>query len=620
MRLLTLGLGLIMAGAVLHPALAAQVRDTIPRRRDSTLIVVPVPVGADSILRDTLAKQGPPRTVMDTIQPPLAHSESPHTIAIVHPLFWSRDSLFATGALTVADLLDRATGTTTYRAGWLSAPQNATHIGDYRSVRVFLDGMEVRSLDPRAGGILDLGQVNLWAMEDATIEQTADETRVYLRSWRVQGTTPITRTDVGTGDQQTNLYRGFFGRRFGNGAGFQFGAQQYGTTPPSSLGRSSDQLGLMGRVGWANRLVSLDAFASRTSRHRGTIFGSLVVDSIPTVESARTDAYVRVGAGDPDGSLFWGQVMASASKYDYTGVRTFINQPKTPAESLLAFTSLDTSVYRSQYIASAGSNLGPLRASGTMRLYGGNGKTYVVPSARLGFSALHTMVSAYAEAPGPDSSARVDVTARFSPLPFVTFLGSAGQASNRRFADSTFSTRYLRGEAGLRLFNLWFIGGAVRRDSALLAPPIEYDTLFVARAEGPANGATAAIRGQLWRMFHVDLSAIRWSDSTGLYRPQYQTRSELFVKTNLLERFRAGTLDCSFRRCTSTGRGHIFRSGGRQPSRSPGIARFRPCSRFASSPPQSPGSSVISSANATPRFRSSSRRARRTSTACDGSS
>ena len=49
------GLGLL-AGAVLHRAAEAQVRDTVKTRRDTTL-VVPIPPRADSLLRDSLAKR-----------------------------------------------------------------------------------------------------------------------------------------------------------------------------------------------------------------------------------------------------------------------------------------------------------------------------------------------------------------------------------------------------------------------------------------------------------------------------------------------------------------------------------------------------------------------------------
>jgi hypothetical protein len=167
---------------------------------------------------------------------------------VARRLHWFGDSLFATGALTVADLLERVPGLSTLRTGWVAAPSVAAYLGDIQRVRVFYDGFEMLALDPRSRGVLDLSKINLWSAEEVWIEQSPEEVRVYLRSWRVYHTIPETRADINTGDQQTNLYRGFFGRRFHNG-GIQFGAQQYGTTPPSVFGTSNDQLGLIGRGG-----------------------------------------------------------------------------------------------------------------------------------------------------------------------------------------------------------------------------------------------------------------------------------------------------------------------------------------------------------------------------------
>src|SRR6185503_16237480 len=94
-----------------------------------------------------------------------------------------------------------------------------------------------------------------------------------------------------------------------------------GTTPPNIFGTAGDQLGIIGRVGWANNTWSVDAFLNRYGRHRGSILSEQQVDSIPALESTRMDAYARIARGDPDTSLVWGQVMAVASKYDYTGTR-----------------------------------------------------------------------------------------------------------------------------------------------------------------------------------------------------------------------------------------------------------------------------------------------------------
>jgi hypothetical protein len=564
-RLLRLvGLGLV-AGAVLHPALGAQVRDTIPKRRDTTL-VIPAKVGADSILRDSLAKRDSlhrldslKKVPRDTIKAPLAHSELPNDFDIGRRLRWNRDSLFATGALTLADLVERVQGMSTFRAGWISAPAVGAYLGDVHRIRVFYDGFEVTSLDPHEHGVLDLTQLNLWSAEDAVIEQGPEEVRIYLRSWRVRNTTAVTRTDVATGDQQTNLYRGFYGRRFDNSLALQFGAQQYGTTPPSFFGASSDQLGLIGRVGWAKKDWSADAYVTRISRHRGDIFDALGLDTIPKVESARTDAYLRVGYRDPDTSAVWGQVMAVSSTYSYTGLRNAPDLGLTVLKSVLATTSLDSNVSRTQYVATAGTTRGPLRLSATTRMFVAGGHSIFAPSVRGSYALNRLSVSGLVEGKSADSVARSDVTAQFTPLSFVSFLAGVGRATDDHIADSSFSATYLRAQVGLRLRNLWFMGGVVRRDSVTLSAPRIFDTLLTARSESLATGATLGVRGQLWRLVNIDLSAVRWNDSTGFYRPRYQTRSEVFVKTSMLDRFPSGHLGIMASAV------HEYRSGVRFP-------------------------------------------------------
>ena len=560
MRLLGYGLGLMMAGAVLHASLAAQVRDTIPKK-DSAKIAVPIPPRADSLLRDSLARiaaRDSARAAFergDTIKAPIARAELPMDLAVGRRFHWTRDSLFATGAVTVADLLERVTGMTMLHAGWISAPAVGSYLGDTRRIRLFYDGYEYQPLDPRAGGTLDLTQINLWSAEEVTIEQAPEEIRVYLRSWRVTSTTPETRTDVATGDQATNMYRGFFGRRFRNGLALQFGAQQFGTTPPSITGTSSDQLGVVLRAGWSNARWSVDGFMNRTGRHRGTIARVSLddnritpePDSIPSVESTRAEYYFRVGYADPDTSRFWAQAMAVSSKYDYTGIRTLvISNPVTPEDSAINNLPLDTAVSRSQYILTAGTIRGPLRLSATDRVVAGGGKTFNVPSIRASFTHALGAASVFAEGKGLDSVARVDLTAQFNPLPFVSVLGSVGRATDDRQGGG-FTADYARIEGGFRVKSLWLLGGAIRRDSVRLPAPAVFNTMnpdsaYVPRDELSATGATLAIRGRVWKFIQADAQAIRWSDSTGFYRPRYQTRSELFVRTNMLDRFPSGNL------------------------------------------------------------------------------
>jgi hypothetical protein len=252
--------------------------------------------------------------------------------------------------------------------------------------------------------------------------------------------------------------------------------------------------------------------------------------------------------------------MAVAQRYGFTGTRRAnLPVPKTPADSVLSFASLDTGVFRSQYILTAGTARGPIHLSATERLYGARGRHISVPSIRGSFGAFGVAVSAFAESQSIDSISRSDITARLSPVSFVSLLAGAGRTTDGRDEDNKVSATYARAEAGLRVRNLWLIGGVRRRDSADPGPPRLFDTSFVARSEGSATGITAAIRGQLWRFLWTDVSAIRWPDSAGFYRPRYQTRSELFLRTNLIERFPTNNFGLLFSVV------HEYRSGVRFP-------------------------------------------------------
>ena len=546
-----LGLGLLV-GAVLQRTAGAQAdtsrarRDTARIRRDSTrrdsaAIVVPARPTGDSLLRDTLAKRDslhprvPPR---DSIKAPFARAPMPVPIEIGQSLVYDHAALFASGAVTLQDLLDRIPEVTGLRAGWIAAPMVSSFMGDVRRVRVFFDGVEYDELDPRTGGILDLTQVQLWVLEELRIERGATEVRIYTRTWRVDRTTPYTRTDISTGDQQTNLYRGFFGRRWGHGEGVQVGAQQYGTTPPLRGSPSSDATTLIGRVGWARGGWSVDGFALRNNRNRGTIFpqslrGVSFLDTLPSLQSSRTDAYLRAGYGDPEHGP-WLQAIASSLGYniEHSSSTTF---GSGPADT----TKHDTTLFRAQYVVSGGITLGGLRLDGAERLRVGDARRLWTPSGRAEFVSGPLALSAFAEGQGPDSIARAEVAARLTPLPFLSVLGTAGRSTDHHAPDPSGTANFLRAEAAIRFFGLWLGGGVVRRDSVLLLPPRVFGP-YEPVEEPSATGFTARIEGSLYKALRANIAGIRWNDSSGFYRPRYQTRSEIYLATNWLSRFPSG--------------------------------------------------------------------------------
>jgi len=539
-----------MAGAVLSSVLGAQARDTTRTKRDTVRgrgdtatakpdtgakrdttrdVRVRVPAGPDSLLRrdsllhrDSVRAQNPPR---DTIKAPLVNAEAPVLADPTGSFVWDRRDLYSTGALTVADLLERIPGVTTLRSGWISQPVVGAFLGDPGRVRIFLDGLEMEELDPRMERTWDLTQIPIWALDDIRVERAASEVRIYMRSWRVDRTTPYTRTDVYTGDQATNLYRGYFGRRYNHGELLQAAGQQYGTDPGRNAA-SSDQLAVLLRTGVARKRWSADVMLLRGDRNRGLTVTSPTSDSIAAVESTRSDLYARLGWGRSDSGL-WAQAIADGSKYTYGGKKSSGNT---------GVAIVDTTRFRSQYALSAGYAAGAWRASVTQRFRAGLYQRVATPSARAGVDTKLFTASVFAEGRGLDSTRRFDASAVLRPLSIV-FVSAAIGTEQSLFPDSTSVAQFARAEVGLRVRQTWLSGGVLRRDPTMLNGLRIFRSATVDTSVDALQGVFATMRGKVWKSVYADLQAVQWSDTGSLYRPKYQTRSELYVSTSLLDRF-----------------------------------------------------------------------------------
>lgn len=539
------GLGLL-AGAVVQSAALAQ--DTTRTRRDSVQLRIPVPSRADSVLRDSLRKRDSllaarPAVPRDTVKAPVARAELPPSHDALVEYRWTRDSLYATGAITLPDLLVRVPGLTDFRAGYVASPVVAGYLGDLRRVRFFLDAVELPPVDPKAGTVLDLSWIQLWTLEEVRVERGATELRVHMRSWRVDRTTPASRVDVATGDQQTNLFRGYFGRRYAHGEVLQVGGQQFSTTPPR-LGASSDQLSLMGRLGIARRGWSADGYVQRTTAHRGVTrrVSDLLrlieePDSIPELDATRTDAYLRAAVGDPEAGP-WAQALAAAVAHEYTGRVTEVRD--TLSDTLGV--ARDSVRRHTQFVVTGGWTLGLLRLSAANRTMRHRDATFNVPSARAELTLPWVSAGAFVEGKGLDSTARAEVAGRLQPLSFVSVAATVGQLVDDREGGE--GGMYARLEGAVRLGGLRIGAGALRRPPALLAAPTIFsvDSLsdsLARRVEPAATGLFAQLRGRLVGPIQLDLLGVRW-DSAGYYRPRFQARSEVFVATTLPRRFPSG--------------------------------------------------------------------------------
>jgi len=476
---------------------------------------------ADSAARDSLIKR-------DTIKAGIAESELPVLADPTGSFHWTRKDVFSTGAITVLDLLDRIPGLTGLQSKWIAQPMFAAYLGDLRRVRVYVDGFELEELDPRLGRVWDLSQIPLWSLDDLLVERTASEIRIHMRSWRVNRTTPFTRTDISTGDQSTNMYRGLFGRRYRHGEVLQLAGQQFSTTPRRGE-ESSDQLGFMARVGIARRMWTADAVIHRQGGSRGRTFNLLLTDTIPGADYTRYDAYLRFAWQDTARG-WWAQGLAGTSTLTYG--------PPTNGSSSSGAAAVDTARSRSQYLFTAGYTRGPLHTSFTQRYRVGIDWRIATPSVRASWDTKRLTLSATAEGRGLDSTRRFDVSAVVRPTSFLFVAGAASK--ERPLLDSVGAPQFVRGEIGVRLRDVWLSGGVLWRDRIELEPPsivlrrtpMVYDSL--------ATGMFATLRGRVWRAIYVDAQATRWNDTTGAYRPQYQTRSEVYLSTSLLNRFPTG--------------------------------------------------------------------------------
>lgn len=501
--------------------------DTTGAAADTAGHAVPMP--SDTLKHDSTSDTT--KVPKDTIKAPLAHAEMPQLVGIGVQYHWSRDQMFQTGAINLLDLLKLIPGVTAFRSGWITSPQYAAYLGNPARVRYFYDGVEIEPLDPRSPGTLDASEVQLFSLEEVSVERGADELRVYLRSWRVQRTATNTRVDVLTGDEGTNLYRGFYGKRYDNGMALQLAGQQYGTNSSPSIG-GGDELSLTGRLGWAKGPWSIDAYAIRSSRTRDEedvdVLGS-VTGGIPEQDRTRTDAYLRAGYGDPD-SGSWAQVLVSAQQFAE-------NSTFHPPLDFAPADSADTTRSAKQIVATAGFTRWGLRLSAADRLHIMPNTTFNSLEARAEYERKELAVSFFADYRGPDTTSTEEASARFTPVDFFSVTG----AVTHRHGGGTDGGEQvgLRLEAGLKVFNAWLTGGILRRDATIVPGLPVYDSTFAAQRAAAATGIYGTIRGKFYKDIGADVWAVRYSNN-GYYRPQVQTREALYLDTKWLSRFPSG--------------------------------------------------------------------------------
>ena len=501
----------------------------------------PRPAVADSTPADSASRAArAAKARADTIKTPTAKPYTPHSAEIgANRWHWNKDQLFASGALTLGELLALIPGVTLLSTGFILAPQVAAWYGDVGHVRIYVDGIELDPIGVRNGGVSDLAMQPVWALEDVAAERSAGELRVHLRTFRVERTTPMTRTDVLTGSENINLYRGYFGKRQDNGAVLQFAGQQFSTL--SRGGLDGDALGAMARVGWARGNWSIDATLLRqgATRNAGARFLATnpQLNAMPPLSGSESMAYIRAAWRDPEVDGPWLQAMAATLSASTTHSVSNQSGVLPVSSGTAAIDSVDTTAVRSQYVLAGGITRSGLRLSTTDRIRSIGGKAYLSPGVRAEFESRLLTLSAFGER-GVDSTTRTDLVARFGPFSWFNVGGSISRAAPKNGSLGAAVTAS-RLEAGLRWHDRWLTAGVVTRSASRLVAPIELDTAQRAVDAPAATGTSVSVRGPIALGWVLDVDLVNW-DAPGPYRPQTQARTRLSFESSFLGRFPRG--------------------------------------------------------------------------------
>lgn len=507
-------------------------RPPVDTTRPSTARVDSAAAAPASVQRDS-ANRRRDLTEADTIKAPLPAAYLPATMgARSTSRHWTRAELFSSGALTVAELLERIPGVTRMAAGFIHAPSALAWHGDAGAVRLFVDGVEREELTPRNAGVPDFQLIPVWSFEEVSVEETPGELRVHARTWRVQRTTAETRADVLTGSENLNLFRGFFGKRSANGLAVQVAAQQAGTV--SRPGMDGDALGSLVRLGWVGGDWSVDASSLRQGINRsvGARYfippATLEPKALPPFVGSSSISYLRAGWRQPTVTGAWAQFVAASVASALTAQSSTSGSSQTTA----AADSADTTASQGQYAFSSGLNRGLFRFSGTLRGRSQGGDFQLAPSLRAEWADTRAQLSAHVER-RYTGTATWDVRGAVSPMDWLRVSASASVTEPMARGGTRAGQS---ADAALRWRGRWVGAGVVKLASANVPGLVEYDSMAVGATAPAGTGLKVSATGPVWGEWSASTELMRWTASSS-YRPQTETHSRLWFASNFANRF-----------------------------------------------------------------------------------
>ena len=475
----------------------------------------------------------------DTIKAPFAQFERPDQPELNDRLRFTRQQILSSGAVNLADLLDRVPGITTFRTRWIAGVHAAAYNGDFRRIRVFFDGVEREAVEARNGRVLDLTDISIWNLDEIVVERVAGEVRVWLRGWTVRRTTSFTRVDIFTGDLNTNGFRAFFGRRFSNGLALQFLGQQLATqsgrasafAAKADAGAGDGEVKLIDfRAGWARGRLTIDVQGSGTSRLRDAHTAREGFTDLAAFKGSRREGYARIAYGDSARGL-WTHAIVGVLRTKLEGIAVDV----VAGDSSVI---RDTVGARTQQVLAVGYRASWWHVTAVDRVRPVDGTSYHAPAFRLGAGGARYAVAAYGEQRALDSLKQLDLSARARPWPWLAFVAThSDRVSDVDTLRSTLGSTRLEG--AVRVRGMWLGAGLLHEGATRYsAPPFLGGSNAEVRANA-TNGFVISGRGTLYKSLSIDMQAMRW-DVPQYYRPSLAVRTEVALVTDWLKRFPKG--------------------------------------------------------------------------------
>ena len=242
---------------------------------------------------------------------------------------WDREQILGSRALTLAELVGEIPGTVMLAGGDYGQPVSVTAFGAGGGrIRVFRDGIEMVPLE---GSTPDLARIGLAGLRSVRVVRGVGEVRIELERVLADSGRPLSLIEAGTGDLNTNQFRGTFAHPRAIGGSLSLALDRIDSRGPFGQEPGSGSGGWIQFGRGIGSRGSMVVDFSRTNSDRGTIYSPASV--------SRTDWNVRsrwdLGRGMV-GDLFYA---SSSLATDSASTFDFGLEPRTRYGALLSFES-----------------------------------------------------------------------------------------------------------------------------------------------------------------------------------------------------------------------------------------------------------------------------------------